>query len=216
MSTCVSVTAFNAAGLSRVVTEATRVVIVIHEWGYVGPDLAHRVADWRDRGIYVIEDCAHVCARTAGDQLVGAAGDAVLYSLPKVIPAPAGGLLRTRERRALPRPDGPAAERTAAGAAAARAYLGRCWLLNQWRQDRHHRLAARLPVVDLSADAVPWATPVALPATVREAPGLSGVEWVATLRPDRVVVPTNPLVPLEVFDAAASALSAHAAAGVVP
>ena len=72
-------------------------MIVIHELGYVDTSFPDRCKEWRTRGIKVLEDCAHVAGVSVGSGKVGDFGDAALFSLCKVIPAPVGGLLRTRK-----------------------------------------------------------------------------------------------------------------------
>ncbi len=210
ISTCVTVAAFNWGRVSRVVTPDTVAVVVIHEFGYRFGDLGARCAEWRSRGIAVLEDCAHLVGPTPGGP-VGVDGDAALYSLPKSVPAPAGGLLRTTGPLALPAMDAAEAERTAQGRAAAERYLGRTWWLNERRLRRHRRLAAGCPVVELSADAIPWATAVRVADRRRTEAEVVGVEWVATLRPDRVMVPTNPCVAEPAFTRLAEELAGRGA-----
>src|SRR5262249_42281021 len=88
VSICVSVPAFNFCRISRVVTEATKVVVVIHEFGYAFPDIAARTEEWRARGLIVIEDCAHVVGLPVGGPLVGSFGDYAFFSLSKILPTP--------------------------------------------------------------------------------------------------------------------------------
>src|SRR5262249_26289220 len=91
VSICVSVPAFNYCRIARTVTEATKVVVIIHEFGYAFPDLAARVSEWRARGITIIEDCAHVVGLALDGGFVGSFGDYALFSLSKILPTPVGG-----------------------------------------------------------------------------------------------------------------------------
>ncbi|HLN15235.1 MAG TPA: DegT/DnrJ/EryC1/StrS family aminotransferase [Acidimicrobiales bacterium] len=194
VSTCVTIAAFNHGRVSRLVTGDTVAVVVIHEFGYVFADIAERCAEWRARGLAVLEDCAHLVGTTPEGERVGIYGDAALYSLPKVLPAPSGGLLRTRGAFTVPSMDAGLTACVAAGREAAERHLGRTWWLNERRLRRHALLAERCPTIELAAQAVPWATSVAVPSRAEAEETVTGVEWVATLRDDRVVVPTNPCV----------------------
>jgi hypothetical protein len=193
VSTCLTVTAFNHAAVSRVVTEATRVVILVHEHGFVRPDVVEACRRWREDGILVVEDCAHLAGGKAveGDA-VGALGDHALYSLTKLAPV-AGGLLRSWRPADVPstddRLDRPAIDR----------WIARLGGLAELRRTRaailRHELAA---VEDGTARAdAPWMFRLRATASARSI--VTGVEWGATLRDDLVLVPTNPLVEEAVF-----------------
>lgn len=89
--------------IRRRASPSTRAVLLIHYFGFpqpVGPFLAI----CREKGWILIEDCAHLPChyRTSGD--VGLVGDMALYSLPKTLPVPDGGLLRVNRGAAPPEP----------------------------------------------------------------------------------------------------------------
>ena len=88
----------------------TAAVYVIHYAGFPAPvrDLRSLC---RDRGLALIEDCAHELLSSADGQLLGSFGDAALFSLPKALPTPDGGVATLRggwpegaPRRAQPKP----------------------------------------------------------------------------------------------------------------
>lgn len=204
VSICVSVTAFNQASISRVMTDRTRVVIVIHEFGYIDTTLPERIADWRSRGILVVEDCAFVAGVRVGSGWVGDYGDAALFSLPKIIPATAGGLLRTREPFELPPMTEAARVATAENKAVAEANLPYVDRFNALRLERHELLRDGLglppwdpprPVV-----AVPFFSMYTDPEQDAYKAAFPHVFWgTASLVPGRLQIPTNPLVPVAEF-----------------
>ena len=83
------------AVLSRI-GPGTRAVVLTHFYGIEQPaqDLARHCDA---RGIALIEDCAHVFAGSGSDPgLPGSSGHAAIFSLPKFLPVPDGGVLRFR------------------------------------------------------------------------------------------------------------------------
>lgn len=81
----------------------TRAVYVTHYFGWA-QDLSTLRAWCRERGLFLIEDCA-LSLFSAGPQgPLGVAGDAAIFSLRKSLPVPDGGILTLREppRRDLP------------------------------------------------------------------------------------------------------------------
>jgi hypothetical protein len=202
----VSITAFNFGSISRVVTDRTRVIIVIHELGYVDTDFPRRCEEWRAHGILVLEDCAHVAGLGVDSAKVGDFGDAALFSLCKVIPARVGGLIRTRKPFQLPAMDETMSAATEEGRTAAEAHFPYLHKINNRRQERHQMLRGGLNLA-------PWDPPcptVAAPLysiyddreqRVNKAE-LPDVDWGnTTIEPNRVQIPTNPLVPLSEFAA---------------
>lgn len=199
----VSITSFNFASISRIVTDRTRVIIVIHELGYVDTSFPDRCKEWRTRGIKVLEDCAHVAGVSVGSGKVGDFGDAALFSLCKVIPARVGGLIRTRNPFQLPPMDETRSAATVEGKAAAKEFLPYLSRINAMREERHMLLRQ-----ELEPELTPWepqAPTVSAPLystytdrehRVRKAE-FPNVDWgQTTIEPDRVQIPTNPLVPL--------------------
>lgn len=211
VSICVSVTAFNLASVSRVVTDRTRVIIVIHEFGYVDAAFPKQCEEWRARGIIVLEDCAHVAGITVGSAYIGDYGDAALFSLPKIIPARVGGLLRTREPFRLPAMDGAAFSATMEGKAAAEAALPYIGSFNDLRKERHQLLRNGLGLSPWEPPeptvSVPWFSMYSDPQKGLYETSFPDVYWgTATLVPDRVQISTNPLVPLCEFEMLISCL----------
>lgn len=82
----------NLESLLRLEAANARAVLVTHYFG-----LTHslqEVRTWCDqRGVALIEDCAHAFFGQAGKQLVGAWGDFAAASVSKFFPVPEGGLL---------------------------------------------------------------------------------------------------------------------------
>ena len=82
----------NAATASK-----SKAMLVSHYFG-----LAHSLAEVRqwcdDRGIGLIEDCAHCYFGEAGERPIGAWGDYSTASLSKFLPVPEGGLLASAHR----------------------------------------------------------------------------------------------------------------------
>jgi len=85
----------------RRVTARTRLVYVTHYFGWPQPlgDLPSWCAT---RGLRLLEDCALALFSSAADGPVGSGGDAAVFSLPKTLPVPDGGLLVLRSMEPLP------------------------------------------------------------------------------------------------------------------
>src|SRR5215831_13881044 len=94
VSSCVTSTIFNYCKPSRVLSNSTRAVLVIHEFGVPHPQITELRSLCDDREIPLIEDCAHsVDSRWPDGSIVGSVGDYVIYSLPKIFPIASGGLV---------------------------------------------------------------------------------------------------------------------------
>lgn len=202
----VSVTSFNFASVARVVTNSTRVIIVIHELGYVDTGFPARCEEWRARGITVLEDCAHVAGLPVGSARVGDFGDAALFSLPKVIPARVGGLLRTRRPFQLPDMGETLSEATAEGRVAAVTYFPHLHKFNARRQERHRLLRSGLDLPTWDPQNPTVAAPLYSiyddPEQRVNKAELPDVDWGSTtIEANRVQIPTNPLIPLTEFEA---------------
>jgi hypothetical protein len=197
VSICVSIPAFNYCRISRVVTEATKVVVVIHEFGYVLPNLAARAAEWRARGITIIEDCAYLVGLSIPGGLVGSFGDYALFSLSKILPTPAGGLLRTQKRLSLPALTADEEDATAQGRAALEAYLPHYEYFATRRHQRHAWVTAAVGarrVRSPSQIATPYVTYVEKFDPSLTARLQNRIQFGATLRDDVWLIPTNPIV----------------------
>jgi dTDP-4-amino-4,6-dideoxygalactose transaminase len=76
--------------------DRTKALLAAHWFGL--PLRLDAVAGWCwERGIAMIEDCAHAFFGFAGDRPVGRTGDLATASLPKFFPVPEGGCLIGRE-----------------------------------------------------------------------------------------------------------------------
>lgn len=70
----------------------TRAVLLVHYFGFPGPARAlRRLCD--ERGLVLIEDCAHALFSRDGDCPLGSIGDASAFSLKKPLSVPGGGFL---------------------------------------------------------------------------------------------------------------------------
>jgi len=70
----------------------TRLVVVIHYFGW--PHDIRDLAGWcGERSIRLLEDCALALFSTGPDGNLGRLGDAAVFSLPKTLPVPDGGVL---------------------------------------------------------------------------------------------------------------------------
>lgn len=79
----------------------SRAMLVSHYFGF-SQSLAE-VRHWCDqRGIALIEDCAHCYFGSAGERPIGAWGDYATASLTKFFPVPEGGLLASATRAITP------------------------------------------------------------------------------------------------------------------
>jgi perosamine synthetase len=81
-------------------TSRTRVVYVTHYFGW--PHDLQAIAEFcRARGIYLFEDCALALFSKSESQWVGQAADAAIFSLPKTLGVPDGGVLTLRSVSSL-------------------------------------------------------------------------------------------------------------------
>lgn len=95
VSSCVTSTLFNRCKVSRVLTEKTKLIFVIHEFGFQNPDLDMIMNEAIKRNIPVVEDCAHFISDV--EPFVGQRGDFVIHSLPKIFPVTGGGILKYKK-----------------------------------------------------------------------------------------------------------------------
>ena len=87
----------NLESIDPVAANRCRAMLVSHYFG-VGRSLA-KVRQWcDDRGIALIEDCAHSYFGQAGERPIGAWGDFSTASLSKFFPVPEGGVLASATR----------------------------------------------------------------------------------------------------------------------
>lgn len=196
VSTCVSVTAFNYASISRRIEPATRVVLLVHEFGYAHPQLERLACELAERNIVLIEDCAHVRGLTLPcGRSVGSFGDYALFSLPKVSPVSAGGLLRTKNKVILNDWEDDKFFR-----------LQDSQLIPYWRSINLKRMERYEVLRDmLGEDRMKPPSPIFCPFFAYVSKHslafemVQGVEFGATLREDVALIPINPLVGLDVY-----------------
>lgn len=89
VSSCVTRPMERYCKWSRVIVPETKVLFIIHEFGYP-------YKDWNrieNLGIPIIEDCAY--AYGTEDSEIGKHGDFILYSLPKFFPMQMGAIMKT-------------------------------------------------------------------------------------------------------------------------
>lgn len=80
------------------------VLVVTHFFG-VPTDFRKVLTTCRERGIFVVEDCAHALGGRIGDSIVGSLGDASVFSFnyDKPISLGGGGAIAVRNRDLVPR-----------------------------------------------------------------------------------------------------------------
>jgi hypothetical protein len=92
---------------SRKIVAETRVLLVIHEFGYPYPDLNKL----KKLNLPIIEDCAASFFSTDENDDIGKVGDFVVYSFPKMFPLQIGGLLVSNYPNRLEKKDQISGER---------------------------------------------------------------------------------------------------------
>lgn len=97
VSTCVSATIFNYTKISRVLTEKTKLIFVIHEFGFYNEKTKELSETAKKMGIPMVEDSAHSLATSFNGDRVGKYADYTIFSLPKSIPVQNGGILLSNE-----------------------------------------------------------------------------------------------------------------------
>lgn len=98
VSTCVSATLFNYCRLSRILSESTKLIFVIHEFGYPNQRLPSLIEFGRKHNIPVIEDVAHSLNSDWKGIRLGSSGDYAIHSLPKCFPTTSGGILYCKDQ----------------------------------------------------------------------------------------------------------------------
>lgn len=78
--------------LYRRISPKTRLIYVTHYFGW--PQELRNLSEFcRNKGIYLVEDCALSLFSTPTNCPIGVLGDAAIYSFPKSLPVPDGGAL---------------------------------------------------------------------------------------------------------------------------
>ncbi len=86
----------DVADIQRRATDRTRVVYVTHYFGWA-QELGELSSWCRQRGLFVVEDCALSLFSAGPSGPLGLQGDAAIFSLRKGLPLPDGGVLTLRE-----------------------------------------------------------------------------------------------------------------------
>lgn len=93
VSSCVTSTLFNFCKVSRVLTDKTKLIFVIHEFGFP----CEQVETWGEaanhRKIPMVEDIAHSLTSSFEGRPLGSFGDYAIHSLPKSLCLNKGGIL---------------------------------------------------------------------------------------------------------------------------
>ncbi|GHT81138.1 hypothetical protein FACS1894125_1310 [Actinomycetota bacterium] len=82
---------------SRSIEERTKVIFVIHEFGFPYENLNNL----KKYNLPIIEDCAHSFISQNTEKSVGTVGDFTIFSLPKIFPVQFGGLLVSKNKSGL-------------------------------------------------------------------------------------------------------------------
>lgn len=89
ISSCVTTAVEAICGWSREISEKTKAIFVIHEFGFVHPEIEKIKEIVEKKGIPLIEDCAYAWQSGKAGQY----GDYIIYSFPKFFPMQYGGIL---------------------------------------------------------------------------------------------------------------------------
>lgn len=94
ISRCVTDTISSVCRWSQKLSPKTKLVMVIHEFGYPYEGLSSMIRTCRKRKIPVVENCAWgIGSKTQDGQEIGRVGDYAIYSLPKIFPMQFGAVL---------------------------------------------------------------------------------------------------------------------------
>jgi len=95
ISRCVTETIKQYCNYTRKIDNKTKAVMIIHEFGYPYQDIKKIKEECIKRKIPLIENCAWgYGSKFESGQEIGTVGDYAIYSLPKIIPAQYGGVLK--------------------------------------------------------------------------------------------------------------------------
>lgn len=85
--------------LARKVSPRTKGIIWVHLTGFIAPNYKDIVGFARQRGLFLIEDCAHAHGAAIDGKRAGSIGDAGCFSFfaTKVMTSGSGGMLTTRD-----------------------------------------------------------------------------------------------------------------------
>lgn len=97
VSSCVTSTLFNYCKLSRVLTSKTKLIYIIHEFGFPNKNI-HELIDFsNEMNIPLVEDVAHSFNSKTGNELLGRIASYGFCSFPKFLPMNKGAFLFTKD-----------------------------------------------------------------------------------------------------------------------
>ena len=173
ISSCVTKTIESTCHWSRSISKNTKLIVVIHEFGF--PCDEFRMRTLRCLGLPILEDCAYAVGSRISGAAVGRHGDYAVYSLSKYFPVPEGGLLVSRSGQFGDDEFVCTTGRRLSDAESWRTFDSIAWspaVLGQWNATRvsnWHRFARDLagldvaPYFPMSADAIPGVFVCTLP-----------------------------------------------------
>lgn len=197
---CVTCTVFNFCQPTRVLTKATRAILIIHEYGIPHPKLRDLVSKGHEHGIPVIEDCAHTMDSHLDGRPLGSFGSYAIYSLSKIFPVQSGGLLIGQQ---LPRISLSDIDREATRVAEREFHRYWPFLECFSARRRQNFIALRqffkhhTVLFELDSHVTPYSFGVFLENALRIRRESNAIQWGSTLRDDLLLIPTNPMIESE-------------------
>lgn len=94
VSSCVTCNLFNFSRLSREISPDTKMIFVIHEFGFPYKKIEAIAKIAKKMGIPLVEDVAHSFDSYVNGKKIGTFGDYSISSLPKSFPMKNGGILK--------------------------------------------------------------------------------------------------------------------------
>lgn len=209
VSICVTIPCFNYAKVSRIITDKTKVIVLIHEYGYVIEDVESRIKQWQEKGLIVIEDCAHVAGLKINNKTVGSFGDFALFSLTKTIPGRYGGLLRTNYNLKIPAMNLEQQVQTSMGISDAHSFIHKQYWFNKNRHDRFDLfIKNKIKCYEPSKMSCPYFIGILVDNKDWLSKKLHDiVEFGATMNRNKIFIPTNPLVEVKMFSTVISIIN---------
>jgi hypothetical protein len=208
ISGCVTCTVFNHCKPTRVPSDRVKAIILIHEYGVPHPRTTHFVEWGRERGIPVIEDCAHSIDSSIHGKPIGSFGDYALFSLAKVTPSDCGGALVADDVSAFAKT---APELKKVEGILQESLKSLAWFSRRRRECFNYLLNAfprYKPFFQLDDSIVPFFVGLHFPLAGRVRQISNEVNWGSTFIEDLLLVPTNPLIePEELAQAIERAVS---------
>lgn len=98
VSSCVTCTIFNYGKPSRIITDNTKMIYVINEFGFQNNRLLELRKIANDLAIPLVEDSAHSVNSHISRNALKSISDFVIFSMPKFLPVNHGGLLFDKEQ----------------------------------------------------------------------------------------------------------------------